>query len=121
MAGIRIERQVPPPGEKPTIGTSIVREKLRMRLKYPISDEMWKWLSAMGWRAIDMRINKRRYIVVPDKVLTKLIHATPEERHLLHARLIKTGSNQRSARTTAGVHERSEEISNTPIYKSNHS
>ncbi|HEY8100837.1 MAG TPA: hypothetical protein VIF82_08775 [Burkholderiaceae bacterium] len=96
LAGIRRERQLPPPGEKPSIGSNIVREKLRIRLKYPITDALWKFLIAQGWRAIDMRYNKRRYTIVPDKVLLKLIKADDLERHVLHARLVKVnkhGSN----------------------------
>ena len=90
MAGIRVERQLPPPSnEKPPIGSNIVREKLRIRLKYPIADDLWKFLTAMGWRTIDMRYNKRRYTLVPDKVLLKLIKAPELERHVLHARLVK--------------------------------
>jgi hypothetical protein len=102
IAGIRRERQLPPPGEKPPIGSNIVREKLRIRLKYPITDELWKFLTALGWRAIDMRHNNRRYTIVPDKVLLKLIKADTLERHVLHARLIKVnkrGSNSHPVST----------------------
>jgi hypothetical protein len=102
IAGIRRERQLPPPGEKPPIGSNIVREKLRIRLKYPINDELWKFLTALGWRAIDMRHNNRRYTIVPDKVLLKLIKADNLERHVLHARLVKVnkhGSSSHSGST----------------------
>ncbi len=95
LAGIRKERQLPPPGGKPPIGSNIIREKLRMRLKYPINDELWKFLTAMGWRAIDMRYNKRRYTIVPDKVLLKFIKANEIERHVLHARLIKVSKHEK--------------------------
>jgi hypothetical protein len=88
LAGIRIERQLDPVSELPIAGSNIVREKLRIRLKYPVSEELWKWLSAMGWRVIDMRSNRRRYIVVPDKVLMKLIKANMIERAEIHTRLI---------------------------------
>jgi hypothetical protein len=93
-----MERQLPPAGEKPPIGSNIVREKLRIRLKYPITDELWKFMTAMGWRAVDMRYNKRRYTVVPDKVLVKLINADEIERHVLHARLVKVTKRDKSSR-----------------------
>ncbi|MGZ3158889.1 MAG: hypothetical protein ACXU7H_07385 [Burkholderiaceae bacterium] len=96
LAGIRRERQLPPPGEKPPIGSNIVREKFRMRLKYPISDDLWKFLIAKDWRAIDMRHNKRRYTIVPDKVLLKLIKANEIERHVLHARLTKVSRHDKN-------------------------
>lgn len=97
MAGIRKERQLPPPGEKPTIGSNIVREKLRIRLKYPVNDELWKFLTSMGWRTIDMRYNKRRYTLVPDKVLLKFIKANEIERHVLHARLVKVNRREKQS------------------------
>ncbi|MGZ3238744.1 MAG: hypothetical protein ACXU8A_15375 [Burkholderiaceae bacterium] len=109
VAGIRRERQLPPPGEKPSIGSNIVREKLRMRLKYPITDELWKFLAAKEWRAIDMRYNKRRYTTVPDKVLLKLIKAGELERHVLHARLIKVNKH--------GSHSHRVSTSDTPTLK----
>jgi hypothetical protein len=101
LAGIRKERQLPPIGEKPPIGSNIVREKLRMRLKYPVTDELWKFMSSMGWRAIDMRYNKRRYTMVPDKVLLKLIKADEIERHVLHARLVKVGKREKNPQDEA--------------------
>jgi hypothetical protein len=98
MAGIRVERQVPPPSsEKPTIGSNIVREKLRIRLKYPIHDDLWKFFTAMGWRTVDMRLNRRRYTVVPDKVLLRFIKSNEIERHVLHARLVKPGKRNSDA------------------------
>jgi hypothetical protein len=109
IAGIRVERQLPPPTEKPPIGSNIVREKLRMRLKYPISDELWKFLTAKGWRTVDMRLNRRRYTIVPDKVLVKLMKASEIERQVLHARLVKPGrhaanSNLGSTASSAAHH-----------------
>ena len=97
LVGIRSERQLLPVSEKPFIGSNIVRDKLRMRLKYPINDELWKWLSEMGWRAIDMRGNRRHYTVVPDKILVKLIKANTLERHILHNRLLKATKFERSS------------------------
>jgi hypothetical protein len=98
LAGIRIERQLPPPSEKPLIGSNIVRENLRIRLKYPISDDLWKFLISKDWRAVDMRYNKRRYTIVPDKVLHKLMKADEIERHVLHARLTRTGKHEKHPR-----------------------
>lgn len=99
LAGIRTERALPPTSDKPLVGTNIVRNRLRIRLKYPISDDLWNWLSAMGWRSVDMRNNRRRYTTVPDKVLVKFIKADTMERHVLHDRLIKAFKNERHFHT----------------------
>lgn len=85
---IRVERAVLPPGPKPQIGSNIVRETFRIRLKYPISDEQWEWFLERGWRTVDMRTNRRRYTCVPDKVLMKLLNSSDLERDVLHQRLV---------------------------------
>lgn len=89
---IRKERAIAPPGPMPQIGSSIVRERLRIRLKYPISNEQWDWFTAQGWRTVDMRNNRREYTSVPDKILVKLLERQGAERNELHARLIKKTS-----------------------------
>lgn len=88
LFGIRKSRQLPPLGAQPPIGSNIVREKLRVRLKYPVTPEQWNWLLRMGWRTIDMRDNRRRYTNVPDKFLMKFIKSSIAEREVLHDKLI---------------------------------
>jgi len=88
--GIRADREILPPGPKPPVGSNIVRERLRLRLKFPISDEDWVWLTEKGWRTIDMRTNRRRYFCVPDKFLLKMLDAEPLAREILHRHLLNT-------------------------------
>jgi hypothetical protein len=85
---IRVDRALLPPGPKPQIGSNIVRDAFRIRLKFPISDDQWEWFTEKGWRTIDMRTNRRRYTCVPDKVLLKLLNSNDLEREVLHQRLI---------------------------------
>jgi len=92
---IRRERALAPAGPMPQIGSSIVRDKLRIRLKYPLSKEQWNWFTANGWRTVDMRNNRRQYISVPDNILLDLLDLLElegPERAVLHARLIKKDS-----------------------------
>ena len=85
---IREVRIPEPPGPKPPVGSNIVRDRLRMRLKFPIDDDQWYFFTRMGWRTVDMRTNRRRYTCVSDKILIKLLKADELEREVLHARLI---------------------------------
>jgi hypothetical protein len=101
MLGIRVERQPLPPGPKPQVGSNIVMDKFRIRLKYPVSDEQWDWFTAKGWRTIDMRTNRRRYTCVPDKVLMKMLTAQALEREVLHQRLVKFAADQVERRKAA--------------------
>lgn len=73
LFGIRKERQTPPLGAKPQVGSVLVRNRLKLRLRTPLDDEQWEWLGVMGWRRVDMRGNRRRYETLPDKTLRKLL------------------------------------------------
>lgn len=98
LLGIRVERAPLPPGPKPQVGSNIVRDKLRIRLKYPVSDEQWTWFTEKGWRTVDMRTNRRRYTCVPDKVLLKFLNAGELDREILHRRLIKVATDRTARR-----------------------
>ena len=73
LLGIRRERQIPPPGPKPQVGSILVRNHLKVRLRSPLDDEQWEWLGQMGWRRVDMRANRRRYQALPDQTMRKLL------------------------------------------------
>ncbi|WP_344765836.1 hypothetical protein [Actimicrobium antarcticum] len=73
VLGIRKARRVPPVSAKPQIGSSLVCNDFRVRLKYPLGDEQWEWLSIMGWRHVNMRSNRRRYQSLSDAVFRKLL------------------------------------------------
>ena len=101
LLNIRATRELLPPGPMPQIGSNIVREKLRIRLKYPISNEQWEWFTMQGWRTVDMRANRRRYACLPDYVLVKLLAATGLERDVLHERLVKAVKERPGAKVVA--------------------
>jgi hypothetical protein len=94
LFNIRVERALPPPGPQPTVGSSIVRGTLRIRLKVPIDSEQWAWFSGLGWRTTDMRADRRRYLCVEDKALLKLLDADNEKRDRMHAQLLLWEENK---------------------------
>ena len=73
LLGIRTERQIPPLGHKPQVGSILVRNRLKVRLRSPLQDEQWEWLGQMGWRRVDMRANRRHYEALPDQTMRKLL------------------------------------------------
>lgn len=97
VLNIRKARELPPAGPMPTIGSSIVRERLRIRLKYPINAEQWEFFTKRGWRTADMRKDRRRYMSVPDKILVKLLDRSGVERESLHNRLIEAEMKKAAA------------------------
>lgn len=86
---IRVQRKLIAPGSMPPIGSSIVLDNLKIKLKHPINEEQWFWFSRHEWRVIDMRMNQRSYISVPDDVLLKLLSMNWSDREELHTRLIR--------------------------------
>lgn len=101
LLGIRVERELLPPGPKPQVGSNIVRDKFRIRLKYPVTDEQWAWFTEKGWRTIDMRTNRRRYTSVPDKLLLKFLNSTGIEREALHQRLMQVATDRAARKKPA--------------------
>lgn len=97
VLNIRKERSLAPVGPMPQIGSSVVRDRLRIRLKYPITSEQWDWFTAQGWRTVDMRTERREYTSVPDKIVLKLLEKQGADRDALHMRLVK---KTRVAKTT---------------------
>jgi hypothetical protein len=95
---IRQEREIPAAGPMPPIGSNIVRARLRIRLKYPVTAEQWEFFSSHGWRTADMRKDRRRYMSVPDKILVKLLDRNGAERENLHERLIQAEMKKTAAR-----------------------
>jgi hypothetical protein len=89
LFGIRRTRQRLPPGKQPMVGSNIVREQLRIHLKYPVTNEQWMWLTEIGWRTIDMRITRREYSKVDDRALRALIRApSVVERERVHQAIL---------------------------------
>lgn len=93
LIGIRTKRELPAPGPMPQIGSSIVFDKYRIRLKYPIGAAQWNWFTQHGWREVGMRTNRRRYVCVPDNFLVKLLDASESERDVLQQKLIEAGAS----------------------------
>jgi hypothetical protein len=78
----RIERTPPRRGPKPAIGAYIVCGELRMTIQAGVSEELWEWLAAQGWRELTYAPDRRHYLVVPAPCVTKLIDAPEELRPL---------------------------------------
>lgn len=98
---IRKERALPPAGMKPPVGSNIVLDRMRIRLKQPISDEQWNWLTQRGWRTVDMRTERRRYALVPEKGVARLLNADGLAREVIHSKMIHLFSEEARAQRRA--------------------
>jgi hypothetical protein len=98
---IRKERSLPPAGSKPPVGSNIVFDRMRIRLKHPISDEQWTWLTEHGWRTVDMRTDRRRYALVPEKGVARMLNAEGLEREVILNKMIRLFSEEARAERRA--------------------
>lgn len=85
---IRKRRQVPTPGPKPKYGTLIVCKDVQMEVDTDLDDDLWDWLVLMGWRQINVRLDRRRYRRAPEGACTALKQASLGERELLNRRIL---------------------------------
>jgi len=77
---IRTPRAIPARGPRPNAGARIFFENVRMTVQAGMSNELWRWLQAAGWREITYRPDRRRYCEVPSECVTELIDCAAEER-----------------------------------------
>ncbi|HEX7644726.1 MAG TPA: hypothetical protein VF472_21185 [Burkholderiaceae bacterium] len=111
---IRQERALPPAGPKPPVGSNIVLDRMRIRLKHPISDEQWAWLTAHGWRTVDMRTERRRYVMVPERGVLRLLKAEGLEREVIHKKMIHLFSEEARAQRRS---ERAAQAAEMPLMR----
>jgi len=90
LMGVRYERQLPRRSAKPNIGSAIIHVEagLRLVVQAGMSDELWLWLLARGWRVVSFRPDRRRYREVPWSWVTLLIDSDPASREKLFAEAI---------------------------------
>lgn len=100
ILGIRKDRKLLPISEQPMVGSNIVRERLRIWLKYPITSEQWAWFVKMGWRTVDLRNDRRRYTSVSDRLLLKLLNAEEHERDRMHQALLDAATARQASTKT---------------------
>ncbi|WP_085316983.1 hypothetical protein [Derxia lacustris] len=76
--GVRVDRALPQPGAMPGHGAHIARADVRVRVTAEMNEELWAWLTARGWREIDLRSDRRRYRVGKPSATEELAFADSE-------------------------------------------
>ncbi len=99
LLGIRVERQTPPFGLKPQPGRTIVRGRNRMVVTTPVSDDLWYYLSLLGWREVVVRRDRRRYIDLPPASWELLARCPRPQREARYRQLLQQAG--RTAETRA--------------------
>ena len=79
LFNIRQERVRPPPGPKPRMGAKVYLHDVRMVVQSGLSDELWSWLTELGFREITFNPDRRRYRDLPRSLVARLYDAPSEE------------------------------------------
>ena len=81
-------RRLASPGPCPSVGASIVKRNVVMKVTEPISSEFWDWLVLSGWREVRMSKNRRKYQSVPVSAFNKLAHVAVREREATYQQML---------------------------------
>ncbi len=74
---------------KPHIGATIVCADLRMSVQAGMSNDLWRWLVAHGWRELENLKGRGRLRAFPASSVTALFDSPPERWESLLAAAIK--------------------------------
>gem|GEM_PF-630975 len=80
LLNIRTPRAIADRGPRPSVGARIFFEDVRMSVQAGMSNDLWRWLQAAGWREIRYRSDRRRYCEVPSECVAELIECAEEDR-----------------------------------------
>ncbi|MGH6623974.1 MAG: hypothetical protein ACREBN_08375 [Burkholderiaceae bacterium] len=105
---IRRPRHTAPAGDKPAVGARLFRDDVRMSVQAGMTDSLWRWLVAEGWREVTFRPDRRRYRDIQSAYVTRLIDASSDERErILSAAIANAAYRPRPMRFGARDHSRS--------------
>jgi len=90
LFGIRKKRRGLPSGPIPQKGAVVIRGRIKMKVTEAVSEELWHWMLLSGWRANNVRDDRRNYSNLPSNALAQLIAAESDTREKIHARLINS-------------------------------
>jgi hypothetical protein len=78
-------RRKPPPrikvaAPKPRMGATLCCAGLRMTVQAGLTDEMWEWLGAIGWRELRSGENRLHYRALSTSLVNRLYDVDPDDR-----------------------------------------
>jgi hypothetical protein len=65
---------------KPRIGSTICCAGLRMTVQAGLSDDLWQWLLALGWRELGPGENRLNFKALPSALVARLFDSPADER-----------------------------------------
>ena len=99
LFNIRQERAQPPPGPKPRMGAKIYLHDVRMVVQSGMTDELWDWLTELGFREITFSPDRRHYRDLPRSLIARMYDAPREEWRALLKVAIQEATRRPSVKT----------------------
>ena len=84
---------------KPPIGATICCAGLRMTVQAGLSEDLWCWLVARGWRELASGENRLQLKPLATTLVTRLFDSQPEERERVLANAIRQVTRRPSSKT----------------------
>ena len=96
LLNIRVQRSATGLGPKPRTGSRIVLGRLRMIVTCTPPDDLWYFISLLGWREVKITRDRRQYDELPRASFEQLVRATPAHREARYRAVIATADRARS-------------------------
>jgi hypothetical protein len=86
---------------KPRMGATLCSAGLRMTVQAGLTDEMWQWLSALGWRELRSGEHRLHYRALSSSLVNRLYDVAPDDRQKVLLLAIREAT--RPSREPAGA------------------
>lgn len=90
----------PPRAVKPRQGATLCCAGLRMPVQAGMTDEMWDWMSGLGWRELRSNENRLHFQPLPSAMVTRLYDVAAEDRQRILVAAIREATRPRSETRT---------------------
>ncbi|MGE0313938.1 MAG: hypothetical protein AB7P21_20195 [Lautropia sp.] len=95
LLNIRVQRAAGSLGTRPRTGSRIVLGRLRMIVTCTPSDDLWYFISLLGWREVKVARDRRQYVDLPRASFEQLVRAKPTQREARYRAVIASGDRAR--------------------------
>ena len=90
-----------PAGPRPRMGATLCSAGLRMSVQAGLTEEMWQWLAALGWRELRSGENRLHYRALSTLLVNRLYDVGPDDRQKILLLAIREAT--RPARQTSSA------------------
>lgn len=80
---------------KPRMGATLCCAGLRMTVQAGLTDEMWAWLAALGWRELRGGENRLHYRALSTPLVNRLYDVAPDDRQKILLLAIREATRPR--------------------------